>query len=141
MSRPLLLIALLTLPAAALAAPDDGGGAASVRAAFGNTIVSTYPDGRRGELWLAPGGTYTAEGRRGDRSGGHWSVKGEKLCLKQSHPIPIPFSFCTPIPKAGMGQAWSAKAQTGEPITVEVVKGHVAGKAQARTAQPPASGG
>ncbi len=141
MSRTLLLAVLLAVSTAAFAAKSEDEGAASVSAAFGNTIVSTYPDGRKGELWLAPGGTYTAEGRRGDRSRGNWSVKGEKLCLKQSHPIPIPFSFCTPIPQTGMGQAWSAKAQTGEAITVKVVRGHIDGKGQARTNQPPPTGG
>ncbi len=150
MRRPLLVLVALSAPAFASsvshaaqdhAAKDDAGGSASVSAAFGNTIVSTYPDGRKAELWLAPGGTYTAEGRKGDHSGGRWSVKGRRLCLKQSRPIAIPFSFCTPIPQAGMGQAWSAKAQTGEPITVKVVRGHVEGPAQARSSGSPQAGG
>ncbi len=108
------------LPAAAAPSP--------VAKAFGNTIVSTYPDGRTGELWLQSDGGYTAQGRRGDGSNGHWSVKGQKLCLKQSRPIPSPFSFCTPIPQAGMGAAWSAKAVTGEAIRVRLVKGRYAGR-------------
>ena len=106
-------------------------GSSSVSEAFGNTIVSTYPDGRKGELWLQAGGVYSAEGRRGDMSSGHWSVKGAKLCLKQARPIGVPFSFCTPIPSSGMGAAWSAKAVSGEAITVRLVKGHVEGKPRA----------
>ena len=105
----------------------------SVSAAFGNTIVSTYADGRTGELWLAPDGSYTAEGRRHDPSRGHWSVKRDRLCLKQVRPVPVPFSFCTPIPAAGMGQAWPAKAASGEAITVKVVKGHIDPGRQAHT--------
>lgn len=101
-----------------------------VSEAFGNTIVSTYPDGRTGELWLQPDGRYTAEGRRGDASSGHWKVKGAKLCLSQSTPIPTPISFCTPLPAGGMDTAWSAKAVTGEKIQVKLVKGHVAGHGQ-----------
>src|SRR5207249_1593703 len=62
-----------------------------VSAAFGNTIVSTYPDGRTAELWLHPDGGYDAMGRRKDPSSGHWKVKGEKVCLKQKKPIPVPF--------------------------------------------------
>jgi len=97
---------------------------ASVQQAFGNTIVSTYPDGRKGELWLEPGGAYSAEGRRGDMSSGHWTVKGSQLCLKQAKPIGVPFSFCTPIPSAGLSGTWSAKAVSGEAIKVKLVKGH-----------------
>jgi hypothetical protein len=97
--------------------------------AFGNTIVSTYPDGRTAELWLQPDGGYTAMGRRGDGSRGHWKVKGQRLCLKQSNPIPAPFSYCTPIPDAGLGAAWIAKAVTGEEIRVRLVKGHWTGRA------------
>ena len=130
-----MLIAAIALPLAGTAlakdrAPDR---TASVEAAFGSTIVSTYPDKRTAELWLARDGTYTAEGRRHDPSRGHWSVKGEKLCLKQVRPVPVPFSFCTPIPRAGMGQAWPAKAATGEAITVKVVKGHFDPGRQAHT--------
>jgi hypothetical protein len=110
--------AATTPNAAAASAPDS-----AVQEAFGNTIVSTYPDGRVGKLWLSPDGTYSAEGRRHDPSSGHWSVKGAKLCLKQSKPLAVPFSFCTPIPDSGLGHAWSAKAFTGEDIRVQMVKG------------------
>lgn len=105
-----------------LAAPSP------VAEAFNNTIVSTYPDGRTGELWLQPGGGYTARGRRGDASSGHWKVKDGKLCLNQSRPIPAPFSYCTPIPGGGMNTAWSAKAVTGEAIQVRLVKGRYSGR-------------
>ena len=120
---PLLSATLLLGSAAHANTPAVGG---AVDKAFGNTIVSTYPDGRKGELWLQPGGAYTAEGRRHDPSSGHWSVRGAKLCLRQSKPVFMPFSFCTPLPSGGMDQAWSAKAVTGEPIRVKLVKGHTA---------------
>lgn len=115
------LCAVLALPApasAALAATaKDAAATPSVADAFGKTIVSSYPDGRKAELWLQPGGGYTARGRRGDPSSGHWSVKGAKLCLRQSRPIPVPFSYCTPIPRT-MRSSWTAKAVTGEQIRV-----------------------
>jgi hypothetical protein len=95
--------------------------------AFGNTIVSTYPDGRTGELWLQRDGTYTAEGRRHDPSRGHWRVKGNRLCLSQVRPMPSPFSYCTAIPASGMDRAWPAKAVSGERISVRLVPGHHAG--------------
>jgi len=117
---------LCIIAAAGMMATGAHAAPTSVQEAFGNTIVSTYPDGRKGELWLQPGGRYTAEGRRGDMSSGAWTVKGAKLCLKQAKPIGVPFSFCTPIPSSGLSGSWSAKALGGEAITVRLVKGHQA---------------
>jgi hypothetical protein len=119
MIRPVAILALT----ASLVAFGASAAAPGVDQAFGNTIVSTYPDGRTGKLWLKPDGSYTAKGRRGDPSSGHWRVKNAKLCLKQSSPIPTPISFCTAIPSGGMEHAWSAKAVTGEAIRVQLVKG------------------
>jgi hypothetical protein len=119
----LLGLSILLAAPVALAAPPS-----AVDKSFGNTIVSTYPDGRQAELWLQRGGTYTAEGRRHDRSSGHWKTKGDKLCLSQSSPIPVPFSYCTAIPNGGVGATWSAKAVTGEAIRVKLIRGHVAGR-------------
>jgi hypothetical protein len=101
----------------------------AVSEAFGNTIRSTYPDGRTAELWLAPDGAYTAEGRRHDPSSGHWKVKGSKLCLKQAHPMAAPFSYCVDLPSAGMSGGWTGKAYTGEVIQIQLVKGQVRGGA------------
>lgn len=124
MNRPASLLCLSAVLIAPLTiAPSVRANAASVNAAFGNTIVSTYPDGRIGKLWLKPGGDYSAEGRRHDKSSGHWKVSGDKLCLKQSRPIPMFIKFCTPIPAGGMDHAWAAKAVTGEPIRVQLVRG------------------
>ena len=88
--------------------------------AFGNTVVSTYPDGRTGLLWLKRDGTYTAKGRRRTSSSGTWSLKGGKMCLKQIKPMRAPFNYCTPLPS---DTAWTAKAVTGEPIKVRIVPG------------------
>jgi hypothetical protein len=60
-------------------------------------------------------------------------VKGAKLCLKQAKPFAAPISYCTPVPSS-MGKPWTAKAVTGEQITVKLVEGHVRGKL--KTAQP-----
>ena len=112
--------ALLGLATHALAADD--GKASLMDKAFGSTIVSTYPDGRQAELWLQKDGAYTAEGRRHDTSSGRWQIKGDKLCLKQQKPFPAPFSFCTPAP-SDLDKPWTAKAYTGEQISVRLVKG------------------
>jgi hypothetical protein len=98
--------------------------------AFGSTIVSTYPDGRQAELWLKRDWTYESEGRRHDRSSGTWQIKGDdehgrKLCMKQRRPFPAPFSFCTPVPQGGLDKPWTAKAFTGEQVSVRLVRGMV----------------
>ena len=92
---------------------------------FGSTIVSTYPDGRQAELWLKRDGSYTAEGRRHDRSSGSWQVKGDKLCLKQHAPFPAPFSYCTGVPEGGLDKPWGVKAYTGEQIRIRLMQGIV----------------
>jgi hypothetical protein len=112
------LSAVLALPSLTMA-PAARAATPSVDDAFGKTIVSTYPDGRKGELWLQRDGRYTAKGRKGDPSSGHWKIKGAKLCLNQSRPIPVPFSYCTPIPHS-MHASWTAKAVTGERIRVSL---------------------
>ncbi len=118
----ILTLAMIGLLFAANAPPGLCA-ASPVDRAFGNTILSTYPDGRTAELWLQPDGSYRAQGRRGDPSDGHWRVSGAKLCLKQAHPFPAPFRYCTAIPSGGMNRPWPAKAVTGERIRVRLVEG------------------
>lgn len=117
----------ITLTALALlaAVPCIAAEGSALNETFGNTIVSTYPDGRHAELWLHSDGSYDAEGRKHDRSSGHWQVKGEKLCLKQSHPFSFPFTYCTPLMQGGIGTNWTAKAVTGEQLHVTLLKGKV----------------
>ena len=117
----------ITLTALALVAavPCLAAQASALHETFGNTIVSTYPDGRKAELWLHPDGSYDAEGRKHDRSSGHWKIKGEKLCLKQSHPFSFPFTYCTPLVQGEVGASWRGKAVTGEAIQIKLVRGIV----------------
>ena len=122
MNRPFVLpafvaAALCTLAAAPAKVP------ASLNVAFDNSIVSTYPDGRKSEIWLNRDGTYKGMGRRKDRSDGHWTLKGSKICLRQSHPMAVPFTYCTPLRSGGVGTTWTAKAVTGEQVHVKIVKG------------------
>ena len=113
----LAIVALsLAVATAAWAAPVPE----NVAKAFGNTVVSTYPDGRTALLWLSADGTYSAKGRRRTPSSGVWSIKGEKICLRQRSPLAMPFSFCTPLPSS---TTWSAKAVTGEPLTLRIAPG------------------
>jgi hypothetical protein len=95
-----------------------------VAAAFGNTVLATYPDGRNQRIWLKEDGAYEAVGRRGGRSSGKWKLKGEKVCLKQSRPFPAPFSYCTAFPAGGgVGATWTGKDMAGVPIRLTLVPG------------------
>jgi hypothetical protein len=115
---PLLLVFALMIP-------ETSAAASPVEQAFGATVVSTYPDGRTGLLWLNKDGTYTAKGRRRTDSSGKWSLKGGKVCLKQAKPMAAPMTYCTTIPSNAGASSWRAKAVTGEPITVKIVHGTV----------------
>jgi len=109
----------IAVPAEAAAQQRTG-----VQAAFGNTIVSTYPDGRTGKLWLNADGTYTAVGRRRKPSSGVWKVRGGKICLSQKKPRPGPISYCTAFPaNGGVGASWPGRAVTGERIRISLVAG------------------
>lgn len=120
---PALMAFALAAPLPAAAQPSAA--RPDVSAAFGNTVVSTYPDGRKGHLWINADGTYAATGRRKKPSSGTWSVKGAKICLKQKKPSAAPFSYCTTAPVGA--ESWTAKAITGEKITVRIVPGIVRG--------------
>ncbi|MBX7249318.1 MAG: hypothetical protein K1X35_09800 [Caulobacteraceae bacterium] len=121
---------LLNLAAAAavvsvMTADAAAAGATGLDAAFGNTVVSTYPDGRTALLWLKPDGTYDAMGRRRTPSSGTWALKGDKVCLKQKKPRAVPFTYCTAVPTGGVGASWTGKAVTGEKIRIKLVAGRI----------------
>ena len=118
----------LTLMIAAMAAGDAPAAPAAMSPAFHNTIVSTYPDGRKAELWLSADGTYTAEGRKHDRSNGVWTLKGsDQICLRQKSPATVPLPYCTAVPSGGVGSTWSAKGVFGDPLKVRLVAGRRGG--------------
>lgn len=98
-------------------------GAADLAPAFGNTLVSTYPDGRTARMWLQAGGRYEGRGRSGHQSSGVWRVREGQVCFSQRRPIPVPTSFCTPIVRGDIGASWTARAVTGETIRVQLVAG------------------
>jgi hypothetical protein len=93
-----------------------------VSAAFGNTVMSIYPDGRSQKLWLHPDGTWTGKSRRGNDLAGHWNMKGDKVCLRQSKPPTLPVSFCQTFPKDPAVELTS-KDLTGQTIHLKIVKG------------------
>lgn len=108
--------ALVLWPTVALAASP-------VEAAFGNTIVSTYPSGRSTKLWLKRDGTYDAQRTNGKRTAGKWTLKGGKVCLRQTRPASIPLTFCSTVPTGKVGLTWSSKSPKGEPLRNRLVAG------------------
>lgn len=106
---------MLLLLTSLLAAPD-------LSPAIGATIVSTHPDGRQAKLMLKADHSYSAVGRKGQRSGGTWALKDGKLCLSQKTPYPGPFRLCKAIPKVTVGRPWKDKAFNGEPVVNEIVR-------------------
>lgn len=111
-----LALALALAASSASAAPP-------IEAAFGNTVVTTFPDGKTQHLWLERDGTYTATGRRGQESSGRWSLKGEEVCMHQLRPFPAPIVYCTPVPQNAATASWTSKAVNGQPIKLKVVRG------------------
>jgi hypothetical protein len=125
MTRFHLLIPAFAL--SAIAAPSYARAeepASSVAAAFGNTVMSVYPDGRSQKIWLERDGSWTGLSRRGNSLAGKWTAKGERVCLRQTKPPTLPLSFCQVFP-ANPEAGVDAKDLTGTPIHLKLVKGHV----------------
>jgi hypothetical protein len=116
-------LAVLTLASSALAQPNS-----SVAAAFGNTVMSIYPDGRSQKIWLQPDGSWTGLSRRGNALAGHWTAKGDRVCLRQSKPPTLPISFCENFPQ-DPEKGVDSKDITGSRIHLKLVKGHVTSSA------------
>src|SRR5262245_24090928 len=91
---------------------------------FGNTVKVDYADGRFERIWFERNGAWRALSKRGTWSGGRWSVKADKICMRQQRPFPAPIRYCTQFPiDGGVGAAWSALDWRGEPIVLTVIRG------------------
>jgi len=115
-----LVAALMAAPIAitpAAAAPADAS------AAFGNTVLIVDPDGRSRKIWLQPNGAWTGMSRRGLDLAGTWTVKGEKVCIKQSKPR-LPGSLCETFPTR-IGATVTAKDPSGKAVRLRLAKGRV----------------
>jgi hypothetical protein len=125
--RPRLLALVLTLLAAApglASAAEPADAVARVAAAFGNTVMTIYPDGRTQKIWLRPDGVWTGLSRAHQDLAGVWTLKGDKVCLRQKSPPTLPFSYCTAFPQdARVGVVWTSKDFAGAPIHLKLVQG------------------
>ena len=95
-----------------------------VASAFGNTVLSTYPDGTSQKLWFHADGTWTGLSRRGDSLAGRWRLKGDKVCLRQTRPATLPMSYCTAFPQhSEFGAQWASHDVLGRSIQLSLQKG------------------
>jgi hypothetical protein len=117
-----LALALALCAAGASQAADLA--SSRVAETFGNTVISTYPDGRSQKIWLSQDGTWTGLSRRGNPLAGTWSTKGDKVCLKQTHPPMFGLSFCQALPD-DPAKGVDSRDFLGTRIHLTLVKGHV----------------
>jgi hypothetical protein len=123
MKAPIVLLfaALVAAPLFARAAgvPPD-----TVKATFGNTLLTIDPDGRSRKLWLKPDGSWTGLSRRGLDLAGKWKLDGEKVCLSQSKPA-LPGSLCQVFPADLKVGGPATQDPSGKSGKLRLLKGHV----------------
>jgi hypothetical protein len=95
-----------------------------VAAAFGNTVISHYPDGTSQKIWLHADGTWNGISRKNKPLAGKWTQRDDKVCMRQTAPPTLPISYCTPIPAGSQpGVQWSGHDVAGRSITLSLMKG------------------
>jgi hypothetical protein len=95
-----------------------------VAAAFGNTVISSYPDGTSQKIWLHADGSWSGLSRRNVSLEGRWTIRSDKVCLRQTRPATLPISYCTPLPASSQpGVKWAGRDVAGRSITLSLMKG------------------
>jgi hypothetical protein len=120
--RPVLRLVLTAL-ALTMATPALALTRADLEPAFKNTVITTYPSGRVAKLWLNRDGSYDAARTNGERTRGKWEIKKDKICMTQQKPFYVPLSFCTIVPRGGVGTSWDSSSFKGEPVRNTLVAG------------------
>ncbi|MDI1326921.1 MAG: hypothetical protein PSV23_09015 [Brevundimonas sp.] len=96
---------------------------ADMNSAFGNTVVSRYPDGGWVKHWFNPDGTYSAQFSDGRRLAARWSVNGERICLTHMRPYMLVPRFCTTMVEASVGETWQSRDPMGRRVQNVLVEG------------------
>ncbi len=97
--------------------------ASDLSGAFGNTIVSTYPNGVTVRHWFEPDGAYRSESSSGRKLSGRWRIEGERVCLTDIRPSFVISRFCTPMVAARIGDSWNARDPLGRQTRNTLVRG------------------
>lgn len=116
----LRMIAVATFAVACLAA---GPGKTDMNSAFGNTVISRYPDGGWVKHWFNPDGSYSAQFSDGRRLAARWAVQGERVCLTNMRPNMLIPRFCTTMIEADIGDTWSSRDPLGRRVQNSLVRG------------------
>lgn len=113
---------IVALGLAAVAAPQVA--RAEIEQAFGNTLVSHYPDGGWVRHWFNPDGTYSARFSSGRTISARWRVEGDRVCLNNITPSIMMISrFCSPMISASVGERWESRDPLGRRVTNVLQRG------------------
>jgi hypothetical protein len=97
---------------------------ADIEQAFGNTLVSHYPDGGWVRHWFNPDGSYSARFSSGRTITGRWRVEGDRVCLNNITPAIMMISrFCSPMISASVGERWESRDPLGRRVTNVLQRG------------------
>ena len=92
--------------------------------AFGNTIVSHYPDGGWVKHFFERDGRYVAVFSDGRRLAARWQVEGGRVCLNGLTPRIMMISrFCSPLVEADVGETWHSRDPLGRNVRNELLPG------------------
>lgn len=90
---------------------------AEMDVAFGNTVVSRYPDGGWVRHWFNRDGTYSARFSDGRQLSATWRVEGQRVCLNGIRPAMMMISrFCSPLIEANVGETWTSRDPLGRRV-------------------------
>lgn len=118
--RGLSLIGCLALLSAGLPSLAS----AEIDQAFGNTLVSHYPDGGWVRHWFNPDGSYSARFSSGRTITGRWRIEGDRVCLNNITPAIMMISrFCSPMISASVGERWVSRDPLGRRVTNVLQRG------------------
>ena len=88
--------------------------------AYGNTITSTYADGRVVKVYVEPDHTYSIVLPNGAKLKGTWADADGKSCFTLTVPPPPPGSepSCFPLKEYKVGDTFSGEDKTGKYVGV-----------------------
>lgn len=94
-----------------------------MEAAFGNTVLSHYPDGGWVRHMFERDGAYRAVFSDGRSISGRWSREGDRLCLNNIRPRFLVSRFCSKFTQARFGESWTARDPLGRRVRNELIRG------------------